>query len=107
MDFGKKGQVCERDADCLNMNIATDANISELVRARFSLTPTEIRICEFLTRGNTRTDLKRLLGINENCLKWHLKQIYAKTIGDNPLERDKLHRLTQLLYRLQMEQNCP
>lgn len=67
----------------------------------WELTPTEQRICEFLVRGNTRADLKRLLDINENCLKWHLKQIYAKTVGDAPNERDKLHRLTVLLWRIQ------
>lgn len=64
------------------------------------LTPTERQICDFLARGNTREDLKRLLDLNDNALKWHLKQIYAKTVGDNPRERDKLHKLTVMLWRL-------
>ncbi len=85
--------------DILHFSMSTD----EVAAVR--LTPTERRICEFLLRGNTRADLKRLLGINENCLKWHLKQIYAKTVGDNPCERDKLHKLTVLLWRLRGGEN--
>ncbi len=73
----------------------------ESLKATFRLTRTEENICEFLMRGNTRADLRRLLDINENCLKWHLKQLYAKTVGGRPNERDKLHRLTVLLWRLQ------
>lgn len=69
------------------------------MKTTFALTSTETRICELLMHGNTRDDLKRLLGVNENCLKWHLKNLYAKTIGDEALCRDKLHRLTQFLYR--------
>jgi DNA-binding CsgD family transcriptional regulator len=84
-------------------NTQTKLRTSEEIAELFSLTPTEARICEFLLSGNTRSDLKRLLGLNDNCLKWHLKQLYAKTVGDNPLERDKLHRLTVLLWRVK---NC-
>ncbi|MBS0618992.1 MAG: hypothetical protein JSR44_12435 [Spirochaetes bacterium] len=82
-------------------------SILHYLQHEYRLTRTEARLCEFLLRGNTRPDLRRLLGINENCLKWHLKQLYAKTIGDSPHERDKLQKLTQLVYRLQSEQNYP
>lgn len=89
------------------MNNLFEASCNLTVHTITPLTPTEKRICELLVRGNTRPDLRRLLGVNENCLKWHLKQLYGKTIGDNPHERDKLHRLTQFLYRLREGENYP
>ena len=87
------------------MDTAILHNISDYLRQTYRLTRTETQICEYLLRGNTRPDLRRLLDANENCLKWHLKQVYAKTLGDSPLERDKLQRLTALLMRIQNRPN--
>lgn len=66
----------------------------------FNLTATERQICVFLAHGNYREDIMRLMNLKPEAIKFHLKNIYAKILPESRASRNKLHRLTVLLWQI-------
>ena len=58
------------------MDTAILHKISDYLRQTYRLTRTETQICEYLLRGNTRPDLRRLLDANEGKLYCLMAGIY-------------------------------
>lgn len=76
------------------------------LRNQYGLTPRECLICKALIEGKTREQLRIDLDIKESTLKVQLNSVYKKTIdtedsGDSDSRRDKLHRLTVFLSKLE------
>jgi DNA-binding CsgD family transcriptional regulator len=51
----------------------------EKLRKCYDLTHVEARIAPELAHGETITEIARRLGVKANTVRWHVKQILAKT----------------------------
>jgi DNA-binding CsgD family transcriptional regulator len=51
----------------------------EDVRRLFGLTAAEARVARSLVRGESLPQIARQMSVQENTVRWHLKQIYVKT----------------------------
>ncbi|MCB1175541.1 MAG: helix-turn-helix transcriptional regulator [Leptospiraceae bacterium] len=78
--------------------------LTELLHLQWHLTKTEIRLCGQILAGHSRDSIKETLNLTDNSLKFHLKNIYAKTIDidkfEAPSRHGKFQRLTAFLYKL-------
>ncbi|MCG6169991.1 helix-turn-helix transcriptional regulator [Leptospira sanjuanensis] len=64
----------------------------------FGLSKQEIRICELLEAGHSRTFIQLILNVSNGTLRNHLKNIYAKVLPESKsTAKDQLQRLTILL----------
>ncbi|MBW0435379.1 LuxR family transcriptional regulator [Leptospira yasudae] len=64
----------------------------------FGLSKQEIRICELLEAGHSRTFIQLILNVSNGTLRNHLKNIYAKVLPESKsTAKDQLQRLTIFL----------
>jgi DNA-binding CsgD family transcriptional regulator len=69
---------------------------------QFGLSRQEIRICELIQEGHSRSFIQLVLNVSNGTLRNHLKNIYAKVLprdAERPAARDQLQRLTVFLSR--------
>ena len=64
----------------------------------YGLSKQELRICELVAEGHSRSFIRLVLNVSDGTLRNHLKNIYAKTLPENTTgSKDQLQRLTVLL----------
>ncbi|RHX89450.1 LuxR family transcriptional regulator [Leptospira stimsonii] len=64
----------------------------------YGLSKQEIRICELLEAGHSRTFIQLILNVSNGTLRNHLKNIYAKVLPESKsTSKDQLQRLTIFL----------
>ncbi|MBM9545410.1 helix-turn-helix transcriptional regulator [Leptospira sp. 201903074] len=64
----------------------------------FSLSKQELRICELIAEGHSRSFIRLILNVSDGTLRNHLKNIYAKVLPEsNSTSKDQLQRLTVFL----------
>ncbi|TGK33886.1 LuxR family transcriptional regulator [Leptospira gomenensis] len=64
----------------------------------YGLSKQEIRICELLEAGHSRTFIQLILNVSNGTLRNHLKNIYAKVLPESTsTAKDQLQRLTVFL----------
>ncbi|PJZ52427.1 helix-turn-helix transcriptional regulator [Leptospira adleri] len=67
----------------------------------YGLSKQEIRICELIEAGHSRTFIQLILNVSNGTLRNHLKNIYAKVLPESKsTSKDQLQRLTILLSKL-------
>jgi hypothetical protein len=74
-------------------------NISfTLPLSEFHLSKQELRICELITEGHSRSFIRLILNVSDGTLRNHLKSIYAKVLPEShTTSKDQLQRLTVFL----------
>ncbi len=63
------------------------------------LTPRELDLIRFLTRGHSNTELSDRLAVSENTVKFHLRNIYAKLGASNRMQAVQAAHHFQLIER--------
>ncbi|MBM9500667.1 LuxR family transcriptional regulator [Leptospira sp. 201903071] len=64
----------------------------------YGLSKQEIRICELIEAGHSRTFIQLILNVSNGTLRNHLKNIYAKVLPESKsTSKDQLQRLTIFL----------
>lgn len=72
----------------------------------FGLSKQELRICELISEGHSRSFIRLVLNVSDGTLRNHLKNIYAKVLPENTTgSKDQLQRLTVLLSKLKIPAN--
>jgi DNA-binding CsgD family transcriptional regulator len=70
----------------LNFYMENHSELEELLARQFNLTPREIEVAYYLFLGYSNEDIKNLLFISMNTLKFHIRHIYSK-IGVSKREK--------------------
>ncbi|EMJ97228.1 helix-turn-helix transcriptional regulator [Leptospira sp. WS58.C1] len=79
----------------------TEFNLEE-----YGLSKQELRICELLNEGHSRSFIQLVLNVSNGTLRNHLKNIYAKVLpGSKSSSKDQLQRLTVFLAKRKIEKN--
>lgn len=64
----------------------------------FGLSKQELRICELVAEGHSRSFIRLILNVSDGTLRNHLKNIYSKVLPEsNSTAKDQLQRLTVFL----------
>ena len=64
----------------------------------FNLSKQELRICELITEGHSRSFIRLILNVSDGTLRNHLKSIYSKVLPESQsTAKDQLQRLTVFL----------
>ncbi|TGK88297.1 LuxR family transcriptional regulator [Leptospira bourretii] len=64
----------------------------------FGLSKQELRICELIAEGHSRSFIRLILNVSDGTLRNHLKNIYGKVLPEsNSTSKDQLQRLTVFL----------
>lgn len=72
----------------------------------FGLSKQELRICELIAEGHSRSFIRLVLNVSDGTLRNHLKNIYAKVLPENTSgSKDQLQRLTVLLGKRKQREN--
>ncbi|PJZ84245.1 helix-turn-helix transcriptional regulator [Leptospira harrisiae] len=65
---------------------------------QFGLSKQELRICELIAEGHSRSFIRLILNVSDGTLRNHLKNIYGKVLPEsNSTSKDQLQRLTVFL----------
>ncbi|TGL87406.1 LuxR family transcriptional regulator [Leptospira congkakensis] len=72
----------------------------------YSLSKQELRICELIAEGHSRSFIRLVLNVSDGTLRNHLKNIYAKVLPEtNTTSKDQLQRLTVFLSKQKLATN--
>ncbi|MBM9590990.1 LuxR family transcriptional regulator [Leptospira sp. 201903075] len=64
----------------------------------FGLSKQELRICELIAEGHSRSFIRLILNVSDGTLRNHLKNIYSKVLPESTsTSKDQLQRLTVFL----------
>lgn len=64
----------------------------------YGLSKQELRICELIAEGHSRSFIRLILNVSDGTLRNHLKHIYGKVLPEsNSTSKDQLQRLTVFL----------